>query len=1007
MRRVTVLAVMALLLALPRVVLAQAASIAGIVKDTSGAVMPGVTVEAASPALIEKVKTVVSDDRGAYRLVDLRPGTYTVTFSLSGFATVKREGVTLTAGFTAPVDAELKVGGLEETVTVSGSSPIVDVQNVKTQNNLTREVLDTLPTAQTVSSFSALTLGSVASGVTSGSDVGGGAGEQGMVSIHNAPTADMKYALDGMNTNNSMGTNGGIFKAGQNMNQLAISEVQVTYNGASAEIETAGANFNFVTKDGGNIFSGSARVFYADDNFQSQNLGDALRARGVRSAQSLRKIYDYGGALGGPIARDKVWFFSAGRKWGSEQNQPGAFFNKAQGTGRYEPDPSRPGYYISDAIEYGGRITWQASSKDKIGVFANYANTCSCLQGTSALAAPETGLNNIIPNQLTQVTWTRVATNKLLIEAGYTNLWTSFRFPREAGGTPFTVKESDVPIQELSTGFSYNARASTALPYTDGPENFSDPAGQRNGRVAVSYASGAHALKVGSNFAFGGLEIQGRNNEIPGFGPVSIRLLNGVPNSLVLSMSPVYQKQTFRNLGIYGQDQWSITSRLTLNYGVRADMFNGAYPDQTIPDSPFVNGFKITGRSGVPDWKDVSIRVGGAYRVTQDGKTALKVNFGRYVGAAGAGFPQSVNPATSIVTSATRLWTDADGDFFPDGVARNLAANGELGPISNTAFGTAVANTVFSDDIITKNRPYTYQTSAVVERELRSGLGVWVGYFRVQNFNQYVNKNELVSASDFTAFCVTAPSDTRLGAAAGQQVCGNYDVNPSAFGRVRTLRDINTSYGEYTDVFDGIDTAVRARFGKGGILQGGVSLGRTKRNTCFANSRPDVLPDGQAAATPRATGGFCDSVSPWWNGGGQVKLSGNYPMPGGVNVAVVYQNLAPTPILANAVFTNAQIAPSLGRNLAACGAAAVCNATATIALIPNFTQFEDRVNQFDIRFGRNFTWKGARFQPAFDLYNLFNASTVLARNNTLGGAFGTPTRFLDARLAKLTLQVDF
>lgn len=193
MKRISVLIVAVAVLMLPRLGWAQAASIAGIVKDTSGAVMPGVTVEAASPALIEKVKTVVSDDRGAYRLVDLRPGTYTVTFSLSGFATVKREGVTLTAGFTAPVDAELKVGGLEETVTVSGQSPIVDVQNVKTQNNLTREVLDTLPTAQTVSSFSALTLGSVASGVTSGSDVGGGAGEQGMVSIHNAPTADMKY----------------------------------------------------------------------------------------------------------------------------------------------------------------------------------------------------------------------------------------------------------------------------------------------------------------------------------------------------------------------------------------------------------------------------------------------------------------------------------------------------------------------------------------------------------------------------------------------------------------------------------------------------------------------------------------------------------------------------------------------------------------------------------------------------------------------------------------------
>jgi len=1006
MRRVYVLTVVALLLVLPRNVWAQAASIAGIVKDTSGAVMPGVTVEAASPALIEKVKTVVSDDSGAYRLVDLRPGTYTVTFSLAGFASFTREGVTLTAGFTAPVDAVLKVGGLEESVTVSGSSPIVDVQNVKTQNNLTREVLDILPTSQTVSSFSSLTLGSVASGVTSGSDVGGNQGEQGMVSIHYAPTADMKYALDGMNTNNSMGTNGGIFKAGQNMNQLAVSEVQVTYNGASAEIETAGANFNFVTKDGGNRFSGAARFFFANSDMQWNNLGDTLRSRGVTSRQSVRKIYDYGGALGGPVVKDKLWFFAASRKWGAENNQPNSFFNAVQGTGRYQADLSKPGFYVSDATETGGRFTWQASAKNKIGIFANYSNTCSCLQGVSNLLAPEAGLNNIIPNQLTQVTWTNVASNKLLIEVGYTNLWTSFRFPRVAAAD-FTVTATDIPTTELSTGFSYNARASTALPYTDGPENFSDPAGQRNGRAAVSYVSGAHALKVGTTMAFGGLEVNGRNNELPGFGPVSFRLLNGLPNSIAMSMSPVYHKQTFRNIGIYAQDQWSITNRLTLNYGYRGDFFTGAYPDQTIPNSPFVDGFKITGRSGVPSWQDGSIRVGAAYRVTADGKTALKVNFGRYVGAAGAGFPQSVNPATAIVTSAIRQWTDTDGDFFPDGDPRNQAANGELGPISNRAFGTSVANTNFSNDILTANRPYTYQTSAVLERELAPGFGFWVGYFRVQNFNFYATQNTAVSASDFSSFCVTAPSDARLGAQSGQQVCGNYDVNPSAFGRVSNLRETTTAFGDYVDLFNGVDMAVRARFGRGGLLQGGLSLGRNERDTCFANNRPDVLPDGQLGITPRATGGYCNPVGGWWDANGQVKLSGSYPLPAGMNVAFVYQNLAGTPILANQVFTNAQIAPSLGRNLAACGAAAVCNATTTIALIPNQSVFEDRINQVDVRLAGTFKVRGMRLQPSFDLYNVLNSSPILARNNTLGAQWGTPTRFMDGRLAKITLQMDF
>lgn len=1006
MRRVLVLMAVAVMLALPKAVWAQAASIAGIVKDTSGGVMPGVTVEAASPALIEKVKTVVTDDRGAYRLVDLRPGTYTVTFSLTGFSGFTREGVTLAAGFTAPVDAVLKVGGLEESVTVSGSSPIVDVQNVKTQNNLTREVLDVLPTSQTVSSFSSLTLGSVASGVASGSDVGGNQGEQGMVSIHYAPTQDMKYALDGMNTNNSMGTNGGIFKAGQNMNQLAVSEVQVTYNGASAEIETAGANFNFVTKDGGNRYSGAARLFFANSDMQWNNLGDTLRSRGVTSRQSVKKIYDYGAAFGGPIKQDKVWFFAATRKWGAENNQPNSFFNAVQGTGRYQADLSKPGYYLSDAIETGGRITWQASAKNKIGFFANYANTCSCVQGVSSLNAPEASLNNIIPNQLTQITWTSVASNRLLLEAGFTNLWTSFRFPRSAGTADYTVGLNDIPTTELATGFNYNARRATSLAYTDGPEQYTDPAGQKNGRASVSYVTGRHALKVGTNMAFGGLEVSGQVNTLPGFGPVAFNLLNGAPNSIVMYLTPQYQKQAFRNIGVYAQDQWSMTSRLTLNYGYRGDFFTGSYPDQTIPSSPFVDGFQITGKSGVPSWKDGSIRVGAAYRVTGDGKTALKVNFGRYVGAEGAGFPQSVNPANSIVTTATRQWTDADGDFFPDGNPRDQVANGELGPISNRAFGTSVANTIFSDAILTANRPYTYQTSAVLERELAPGFGFWVGYFRVQNYNFRATQNTAVSAGDYSSFCVSAPSDARLGEQAGKQVCGLYDVNPSAFGRVSNRRETATAFGDYIDLFNGVDMAVRARFGRGGMLQGGLSVGQNKRDTCFANNRPDVLPDNQLAVTPRSAG-FCDPVGGWWAANGQFKLSGSYPLPVGLNLAFVLQNLAGTPILANQVFTNAQIAPSLGRNLAACGAAAVCNATTTIALIPNQSQFEDRVSQVDIRLGGSYKVRGMSLQPSFDLYNLMNSSPILARNNTLNAAWGTPTRFMDGRLAKVTLQVNF
>ena len=195
------------LISLPIASWAQSATtgaIAGVVKDSSGAVLPGVTVEASSPALIEKVRTAVTDDQGIYKIVELRPGPYTVTFTLPGFATFKREGIELTVGFTAPVNADMRVGGLEETVTVTGESPLVDVQNTRTRNVLSREVLDTLPTFKTTGGFLAVTLGSAAPG---NQDVGGNKGESiaGM-SIHGSRTGDLRWKQDGMSWNSVLGT---------------------------------------------------------------------------------------------------------------------------------------------------------------------------------------------------------------------------------------------------------------------------------------------------------------------------------------------------------------------------------------------------------------------------------------------------------------------------------------------------------------------------------------------------------------------------------------------------------------------------------------------------------------------------------------------------------------------------------------------------------------------------------------------------------------------------------
>src|SRR2546426_3913502 len=253
-------------------------TIGGVVKDQSGAVLPGVTVEAASPALIEKVRTAVSDDQGVYRIVDLRPGAYTVTFTLPGFGTFRREGVELTTGFTATVNADMKVGALEETVTVSGAAPLVDTQNVNQQRVFGRTLVEQLPSSPTINQYATLIPGAILTSGASAQDIGGSRGEfQTGFTIHGARAGDFQQLRDGM----FWGT---LVAAGNRMsslNQATVDEVTVQTSGATAEAESGGALVNIVPRDGGNTFRGSFAANFASQALQSNNLDDGLRARGV------------------------------------------------------------------------------------------------------------------------------------------------------------------------------------------------------------------------------------------------------------------------------------------------------------------------------------------------------------------------------------------------------------------------------------------------------------------------------------------------------------------------------------------------------------------------------------------------------------------------------------------------------------------------------------------------------------------------------------------------------
>ena len=296
-RKLALVAGVGIMLFIPATLLAQAVpgAIAGVVRDTTGAVLPGVTVEAASPALIERVRSAVTDERGQYKIVDLRPGTYTVTFTLTGFNTTKRDGIELTTGFTATVNADLRVGALEETVVVSGASPVVDTQNVRQQNVLTREVLDALPVRTSTQAFAAVTLG--ASVATTRQDVGGSSGEfTAGAAIHGILGGESTTNFDGMRAQILLGNGGGGVRWFK-LNQVMAEEVTLQTGGISAESEAGGFVQNVVPKDGGNTFRIYGNGNYTGRGLQNTNVTDELRARGLQATPAEEHIYGQGAIL--------------------------------------------------------------------------------------------------------------------------------------------------------------------------------------------------------------------------------------------------------------------------------------------------------------------------------------------------------------------------------------------------------------------------------------------------------------------------------------------------------------------------------------------------------------------------------------------------------------------------------------------------------------------------------------------------------------------------------------
>ena len=955
----------------------QASGIAGVVRDTSGAVMSGVTVEAASPILIEKIRTVVTNGQGRYNIVALAIGTYTVTFRLAGFNTVRREGIELGAAFTATVNAELQAGNPEETKTSTQASSSVDTQNVRQQQVISEQQIAALPSG----TKGLMGTTRVTAGLNTGANEGGG-GAGGIYGANRVQGATLhgkggsKQYYDGLNTANLAGTGNTTYI----MNPATV-ETTVETGAVTAESSSSGLTVNMVPKEGGNIFSFGADATYTNEHMQGDNLTDELIARRVTTPSKLIRAYDVNVTVGGPLKRDRLWFFAATRFQGTKNEAPGLFFNTTQGTPFYTP--GAPAFYQDWLKSQAVRMTWQLSPRNKLNGHADPQNYMTRGQGDNT--APEAHTCWYMwPVGIYQASWTSPVTSKLLLEAA--GGVTDGRFPctREnvTSTFDFVVKPTDVSITESSTGLVYNAKSSYA------PINDQYRYAQR---FSASYVTGSHAYKAGIQ-----LQEHVKNASTEVNGDVRYTFNKGVPSRITQLTTPyLIRTGTKADLGLFVQDQWAL-KRLTLNYGLRLDYYNGFSPTQHVDAGQFAGARDYEPIYNVPDWTDLNPRLGASYDLFGTGRTALKASLSRYVGRLTTNVAEATNPINTSVNSANRTWTDTDKDFVPDCDLKNFAANGECLALDNVNFGKTNPDAVaYADDLIRGfgNRDYLWDITTEVQHSFTPQMSITGGYYHnwTKHFGSLdsgwptgVTDNLAQTPADFSPYCITAPVDPNLPGGGGYPVCGMYDVSLAKFGVGKLL---NTRASNYDNIDGGkgksrtsdfVSASLNSRFGRGIQFGASVDTGRLVQDDCYVVDSRQQLLNCHVVTPPKAQT--------------QMKLNASYPLPGGFVVSGVLQNVSGVSYQANYTASNSEIKPSLGRNLSSCGTKAVCTASVTVPLIPPQTQFEPRRTTFDLRLTKRFS-VGAkmRLRANLDFYNVLNSASILTINSNYGSSWRQPS----------------
>jgi hypothetical protein len=812
-----------------------------------------------------------------------------------------------------------------------------------------------------------------------------------------------------------------------------------------------GMRVNMVPKDGGNAFHGTVFGNFAPSAWSADNCGSAGIGQPcartelfgdqtfnrtnnfLTNVSVLDKIWDFNPGVGGPILRDKIWFFATYRYWGVNKTVADSFFDQDESPFRYVADTSRPGIDDGHIRSIAGRVSAQLASKDKISYYHDEQNKVRGHWGISSTVPPEASAIQATPTSFVSVTkYTRTHSNRLLFDAGlgvYDQEYLENYQP--------SVFDSQVPqVTLLDQATNKNANAWNA-PADHFSKLFTE-------QFAASYVTGSHSMRFGATISQAKWRLtQQYTGDVQ---PVTYNglLPNGNINPVSVTLRiPTDRRNSIKNdSAVFAQDRWTI-GRASISAGLRWDWFMSGVDPESLPASAWNQAVTYGGCADgkndlakgcvgrVTNWKDLSPRIGLAYDLFGTGRTAVKASIARYVngvGLAGGSITDNNNPETTVGLTDTRAWRDLDNNGSPFDPTGAIQLNELTASTSTPSFGRNIPSSTTTDPAVLEGwgvRGYNWEYTISGQHELMPRVSVSGGWYRRKFANQTLTVDQRYSIEKGSydgPFCVNAPADPNLPDGGNYQVCGLYDLKPSVVAQglpVSNLLTFSDNYGGETNIYEGFDLSVNARPRPGMFVQAGINAQKRIFDQCkfvdagiaayvinaanavapVAPEVSEIFPNGNRA---------CHQDLPYRP---DLKLLGSYTLPFDIQLAGTFQftrgvqtgGAAPSVL---AQWAAASSSTTLGRPFAANAATRVWN---LIEVGENYGFFN--LKQLDLRASKRFKIDRYRFRVDFDAYNLFNSNWPFTVSNTFStlptGGWLRPTNVLNARFFKLGAQFDF